>query len=342
VVHPHDTAAHIPARVPGDVLRALSAIDSARGIRAIGAEWLGIICAVGLCHLWFHPALYVLAVMFIGARQHALTVIGHDATHYRLLSNRTINDWVGNLFCLWPVCISVEGFRKFHVPHHQHTNLEGDGNRELWRTHEHGELAADWQYPKSRLGLAAVLLKRGSGLTGLWWMTRGLLSSIVVRERRAVVVARYAYFVGLAALITVSSGWSVFLWYWLVPYCTWHTAIQYARLICEHSAVHSAAPAYQATRTTIPTRLEAIFVLPRNIGYHIEHHWYPSVPFYRLPDLHEHLMQLPGYRADANVKRSVLHALDECTRHAGAESPLDDDASPNLSWRPAAARSRPR
>ena len=314
VLHPHDSASPISARVPGDELRALSVIDARRALRAVAAEWLGVVLAVALCQLWFHPLMYLLAVMFIGARQHALAVIGHDATHYRLLPDRATNDWVGNLLCLWPVFISVEGFRKFHVPHHQHTNLESDGNRELWHTHEDGELVADWQYPKSRLGLAAVLLKRGLGITGLWWMTRGLLSSIVVRERPAVIVVRYTYFASVAALLTLSNTWNVFLLYWLVPYCTWHTAIQYARLICEHSAVLSDAPAYQVTRTTIPTRLESLFILPRNIGYHIEHHRYPSVPFYRLPELHERLWRMPDYRLDANVKRSVFHSLVECTR----------------------------
>ena len=68
------------------------------------------------------------------------------------------------------------------------------------------------------------------------------------------------------------------------------------------------------TRTTIPTRLESLFILPRNIGYHIEHHWYPSVPFYRLPELHDRLLQVPGYRLSANIKRSVFHSLAECTR----------------------------
>jgi fatty acid desaturase len=302
--------------VASDELRALSVIDSIRALRAVGAEWLGVAGAIAVCQVWVDPFLYLLAVMFIGARQHALAVIGHDATHYRLLPGRNTNDWAGNVLCLWPVFISVEGFRKFHVPHHQHTNLEGDGNRELWHTHQDGDLVADWQYPKSALGLAAVLLKRGLVLTGLWWMTRGLLSSIVVRERPVVIVVRYTYFASLVALITLTGTWSGFLWYWLVPYCTWHTAIQYARLICEHSAVQSAAPAFQVTRTTIPTRLESLFILPRHIGYHIEHHWYPSVPFYRLPELHQRLLQEPGYRLHANVKRSVLRSLVDCTKSA--------------------------
>jgi fatty acid desaturase len=316
--------------ISGGELRALSVIDGARGLRAIGVEWLGVVAACLLCQLWWHPALYVLAVMFIGARQHALAVIGHDATHHRLLPHRNANDWVGNVLCLWPVFISVEGFRTFHVPHHQHTSVEGDGNRELWHTHEDGELVEDWRYPKSRLGLAVVLLKRGLVATGLWWMLRGLLSSIVVRERPAVIVARYAYFAGVAALVTLAGAWNLFLLYWVVPYCTWHTAIQYMRLICEHSAVHSPSPAYQVTRTTIPTRLESLFVLPRNIGYHIEHHRYPSVPFYRLPELHARLMQLPGYRLNANVSRSVWQALGEVslTSQLGATKlPTSEEAA---------------
>lgn len=70
---------------------------------------------------------------------------------------------------------------------------------------------------------------------------------------------------------------------------------------------------YRVTRTTIPTFLEALFILPRNIGYHIEHHWYPSVPFYRLPDLHLQLMRQPGFSSKANIKLSVRKALRDCT-----------------------------
>ncbi len=44
--------------------------------------------------------------------------------------------------------------------------------------------------------------------------------------------------------------------YWLVPFCTWHIAAQYIRLICQHSAVEFEESEYSMTRTTIPTWLE--------------------------------------------------------------------------------------
>src|SRR6185295_1391819 len=137
---------------------------------------------------------------------------------------------------MWPTFASVEGFRKFHGTHHQFTNLPGDGNRHIWYTHDAmGELEPGWVFPKTRLGLALVLLRRAFFFTGM---------------------------------------------YWLVPFCTWQILVQYVRIICEHSAVESDEEEYSITRTTIPTWLESIFILPRNVGYHLEHHWYPSVPFY--------------------------------------------------------------
>jgi fatty acid desaturase len=45
--------------------------------------WVMIAVAMGLCSYFWHPALYLIAVMFIGSRQHALIIMGHDASHYQ-------------------------------------------------------------------------------------------------------------------------------------------------------------------------------------------------------------------------------------------------------------------
>ena len=77
----------------------------------------------------------------------------------------------------------------------------------------------------------------------------------------------------LPALLKYFGAWPGLVWYWLVPFCTWHIAAQYIRLTCEHSAVE-ADDEYGVTRTTLRTRLEAAVILPRNIGFQIEHHCY--------------------------------------------------------------------
>src|SRR4029450_2235038 len=171
VVHPHNTSRAIQERLPAEVVKKLSALEPGRAMTATAREWAAIAAAIALCTFFWHPVLYVLAVMFIGARQHALIIMGHDASHYRYLPKRWQNELFANLFLMWPVFASVEGFRKFHSTHHQYTNLPHDGNRHIWYTHDAaGELAPNWVFPKTLAGLALLLLRRAFFLTGIFWI----------------------------------------------------------------------------------------------------------------------------------------------------------------------------
>jgi fatty acid desaturase len=67
--------------------------------------------------------------------------------------------------------------------------------------------------------------------------------------------------------------------------------------------------AYALTRTTLARAWERWLLVPLNIHYHAEQHFYPSVPFYNLPALHEALMDQPGYRDNAVITRSVVASL---------------------------------
>ncbi|HEY6920358.1 MAG TPA: fatty acid desaturase family protein, partial [Methyloceanibacter sp.] len=256
-----------------------------------------------------------LALVVIGSRQHALLIIGHDASHYRFLPTRWQNDLFANVFLMWPTFASVEGFRKFHSTHHQYTNLPNDGNRHIWYTHDAmGELEPGWRFPKTRLGLALLLLRRAFFVTGMFWIVRGLVGASLIPSPHWMIAAKIAFYSSIAGALTFFEAWPGFLLFWLVPFCTWHIAVQYVRIICEHSAVESDEAEYAITRTTVPTFIESLLILPRNVGYHLEHHWYPSVPFYRLPDLHRHLMAREGFRTNAVVRRSVITSLGECVR----------------------------
>jgi fatty acid desaturase len=330
--HPHNTTRLIPERLPPAKIRELSRLQPSKAIATTLGKWALIAAAIAICASFWHPALYVLAVVIIGSCQHALLILGHDASHFRTLSVRWQNDLFANLFMMWPTFASVEGFRKFHGTHHQYTNLPNDGNRHIWYTHDAaGELAPDWQFPKTRLGLAWLLLRRAAFFTGLFWILRGLVGSTLIPSPGWMRAARLGFYGFGAAALTYFDLWLSFLLYWIVPFCTWHIAAQYIRLICEHSAVESDQEEYSITRTTIPTWLESVFILPCKVGYHLEHHWYPSVPFYHLPRLHQALMERQGFRAHAVIGRSVFASLGECVREARALS-----AQPNRNRQPAA------
>jgi len=315
VQHPHNTSRGIPERLPAATIKELSALEPGRELLATAEDWAAIAGVIAFCTFFWHPALYLIAVVVIGSRQHSMLILGHDASHFRYLQTRWQNDLLANLFLMWPTFASVEGFRKFHGTHHQYTGLANDGNRHIWYTHDAaGDLEPGWVFPKTRLGLALVLLRRAFFVTGLFWIVRGLVGSSLIPSPHWMVVSRIVFYASIAGALTFFEAWYAFLLYWIVPFCTWHILVQYVRIICEHSAVESKEAEYAITRTTIPTLIESVFILPRNVGYHLEHHWYPSVPFYRLPELHQHLMAREGFRNHAVVRRSIVTSLGECIR----------------------------
>ncbi|TFG89317.1 MAG: hypothetical protein E4H18_00415, partial [Hyphomicrobiales bacterium] len=211
VKHPHNTARIVPERLPPATLKELSQLRPGKAVLATASQWAGIAAAIALSTYFWHPLLYILAVLFIGARQHALLILGHDASHFRTLKTRWQNDLFANLFMMWPTFASVEAFRKFHGTHHQYTNLPDDGNRHIWRTHDAaGELAPDWQFPKTRLGLAFVLLRRAAFVTGLTWIVRGLLASFLIPSPRWMLATEIAFYGSIAAALTYFGGWYAF------------------------------------------------------------------------------------------------------------------------------------
>ena len=314
--HPHSPVTGVPVRLPKETVQRLSHLQPARALAAVGTEWAGIAAAIAACILWPNVFVYIGAIVFIGARQHALAIIAHDASHFRFLPNRRLNDGLADLLLSWPLLMSVQGYRAFHGPHHRFLDDERDGNRVLYQTHTAGgELAPDWIYPKTRWELVLALLRYTFSPAGLW---SGLVTVILMfragswRAR----LGQVSFHAVVATLLTLAGWWPEYLLLWLVPMRVWFVPIQHARLIAEHSAVHSDDPAFADTRTVVPRWWEALFILPRNIGYHIEHHWYPSVPFYNLPALHRALMAEPRYRERANICRSVLSSLGEVTAPA--------------------------
>src|SRR5258706_6057780 len=56
----------------------------------------------GYAWLWNIPV-SLLAIVLIGAGQHRLTTLGHEASHYMLFRNRLLTELVSDFLCLFPV-----------------------------------------------------------------------------------------------------------------------------------------------------------------------------------------------------------------------------------------------
>jgi len=269
-------------------------------------HWLAILFDYSIIFLTIYATLqlptfgtYFLAVIIIGARMHALAILMHDASHFRFLKNRKWNDLVTNYLTMYPIFTSIEIYRSNHLRHHQHLNTEEDpdwvaklGNRAF-------------TFPKSRteflLTVASYLALYQGIMDAVWFLKRFNTKdkkTVITTENKALKVLFYILFFGA---LTYFGIWKYFLIFWIVPYFSTFFMFQYIRSVAEHFGELAYENNLSASRTVKATLIEQFFLAPHNVGYHLEHHLYPGVPFYHLPKLHELLMQQKEYQEQAHI-----------------------------------------
>lgn len=89
---------------------------------------------------WLYAVpLTLVAIVLIGAGQHRLATLGHEASHYLLFRNRVLNELASDWLCMFPLWSLTHYYRLQHLAHHQYPNdprrdpdvlqLEGSGHR---------------------------------------------------------------------------------------------------------------------------------------------------------------------------------------------------------------------
>jgi fatty acid desaturase len=299
-----DFAGSIPVKLSKEELADLSRINPFLSWLHIGAELGAIAAAIYLCERFSSPLLYLLAIAIIGARQHALLILMHDGVHYRLFRNRRLNDCVSELLA-WPHLVAARSYRKNHIAHHRYLNSEKDPD---WRRRQ-GDPA--WVFPKPANELARLLFRDVSGLNALALIR--LAASLISADTVSAMflVARYGFYAVSLTLIVYLGALRGFALYWVIPLFTWLVMIMRVRSIAEHSAIENRDALYAQTRSTGAGLVEQIFLAPKNVNYHLEHHFFPSVPFYRLPKLHALLLTKPGFSEGAHQTGSYWNVLRE-------------------------------
>jgi fatty acid desaturase len=77
--------------------------------------------ALDLSLVWDVPVALV-AILCVGAGQHRLGAITHEAAHYVLFRNRLLNELVSEWFCMFPMLGTTHSYRVQHLGHHQYPN----------------------------------------------------------------------------------------------------------------------------------------------------------------------------------------------------------------------------
>jgi fatty acid desaturase len=298
-------------RLPPELLAPLTTLDDARSLRAMLPTLLALAGVPAVAAVVWTPWVVVPAVLVIAALQHAMFVLVHDAAHYRLFSDRRLNDAVGRALGAL-AGISMCTYRVVHRLHHNH--LYGDVDPDI---------ALHGGYPRGRAYLLRKLATDLSGRTA--WKTyryffgapaanaetatapRPLddtpasLRADAASDRRTVIAVQLA--LPLAALLLAGpTGLAKYALLWLLPALTVLQALLRVRAIAEHGAPAGYESALVAARTNLAGPLARALLFPHHVGYHVEHHLYPAVPHYHLPALHA-LLVSRGMLDGAELRR---------------------------------------
>lgn len=286
-----------------DRLQALSSRRCNRNGLVQSALHFGLlVCTSSLCLLtvgtaWLAPVLLLQGIVLV-----FLFCPLHETSHRSAFRSRQMNEavaWIAGLLLF----IAPTWFRHYHMAHHRWTQ---DPSRDPELETPKPASLGSWVLHVSGLPLwraqASTLLRLAAG--------RGEFSYLPARDRAQaeqearLMLAIYAT-VALAALAFQS--WLPLL-IWLGPLLVGQPLLRLF-LLAEHGACPYVPDMLANTRTTFTTA--ALQRLCWNMNLHAEHHAYPSVPFYALPELHRLLRDrlrttAPGYIA---ANREILRQI---------------------------------
>lgn len=311
-----------------DELRQLSRLIPSRGFAVVALQWLIIAAAIAVAKMAASWPATIAAIVVIATRQHALAVLMHDAAHHLLHRNKLVNDLAGNVFLSFPLLISTHRYRVHHLLHHRYLNTEQDpDNAKRIGPGTRRELM--WQLLADLAGINALktlTIISHFGLIGPLFKPADTADGLPLLDKRLAI----GFLIATAAVLAASGIWIDALIYWVVPMVTVLTPILHLRALAEHGGCADTHD-LNAARTVDAGLIERLLLVPCNVHYHLEHHLYPSIPFYHLPELSERLQAQAVFRDNAHFNKGYFigrpRVLDEVIPTPGA-APVAAERTP--------------
>lgn len=277
------------------LLKTYSKISPLKQLLWLAFDWAVILGAAAISLYMNSILVYILSVLIISARQHALLVMMHEASHYRISKNHFLNDLISDVFAAYPLLLATATYRKNHLAHHKYTNTSNDPdwNRKIG-SHE-------WHFPKSKTIIGKIMLKQLIFASRDWIQ----LSWAVTKTDGW---KKPVYWAALLCLVTYKGLWIDFTMFWIVPMLTVFPALQRIRSMSEHFGL-GRSHELNSSRNTRGTLIERFFFSPHNVNYHLLHHMFPSVPQHHLKDFDEKLREYEIYKKHAHRNDTFVFGM---------------------------------
>lgn len=231
---------------------------------------LGALIAAKLPFWWLLMVPQGIAIAFLFTLQ-------HECTHKTPFENEALNEWVG-----WAAGVAIFQpflwFRYFHLAHHRHTNIPGQDPELAGEAKPENWNEMLWHLSCLGYWRDKVLLFRSNAIGRFEdpYLPKSTHGRLRQEARRMLVL--YSVLAVFALFV-----WPTLIWVWLLPLAFGFPVLR-LYLLAEHGRCAKVVNMFENTRTTF-TNVVVRF-LAWNMPYHVEHHVYPQVPFYRLAEFH--------------------------------------------------------
>lgn len=247
------------------------------------ALWLALLATAGVAAFyswgtwWAVPAFLVYGVLYSAADH-----LHHELSHGTPFKTRWIND---AFFHLCAFMTLREGFyyRWSHTRHHTHTLIVGkDPEIAAPRPPDVVGQFLDLFFIKDGIRQIGRLMRNASGD-----LTEDGMHFVPDSERGKVTRASRIYLAIIVAVAgTCFSAGSILPAMFVVLPRFYGGPLSQLFNLSQHAGLNEDVQDHRLNTRTV--YMNAVFnFLYANMNYHIEHHMFPMVPFYRLPQLHE-------------------------------------------------------
>jgi fatty acid desaturase len=261
---------------------------------------------------------YALGYFIIGSVIHGLAINMHECIHGNMFRNKRRDYWLG-LLCALPALMSSTAYKVTHRLHHIHNRTEHDPD-ELTNLSQNRKLLSATFYIWAIIGMPLYLIH--IAITSLTHGTPKQRRTVILEECFILSVVVLAVWVG-----HTTDRMLVLFHVWFIP-MMFAMLMANTRAWSEHSMTQQGHPLTQS-RTVTSNRFVSFFLCNQN--YHLEHHLFPAIPWYRLPTLHR-LLQDEYRKANTFIYSSYLVFMWDALRN-GVHSELPSIKARKDHWR---------
>lgn len=272
--HAQQLKRDLAQEIPADALRGLHQKRPLLHAAVAAANFAALVAsgaAIAMLDRWYF---WLPFAAIAGFAVFNCTVLLHEVVHHAVVRDASDRLYriLGLLYAI-PSGISASQFTRWHLDHHASLGSDEEDPKRHWLSPKRNArwLKALYFTP----ALFPIYFRAAARETALY---EPELRRRIARERLATI----AFHLAVLGAIAYFAGWFVAFKLYVVPvFLVFPVAFALNRL-GQHYDIDPADPAKWSTLVKGSWFWDAVYLFS---NYHLEHHYFPSVPFYNLPRL---------------------------------------------------------